>query len=658
MDFLRRLFGRMLRRPSETPTADAPRPGRARPPRPERVQPVGGDDSPLVTFEQNGAAILMDRDAFDYLYGDADGPDPAQRDLDALLPRVTRVCVLEGALYRGRAMGGPVLLDVSDPAALRELSECLRISEDPTTFGHCQCLGGPTLELFAGADLVATLGLQHGRAVRWQHWYHDAALLDGDRLSRWLVSQGVDAAHLQTIYERGNNFLFGPTDGPGQEAQQLLEEAQQQAQSGNLDEARRLCDRALELDAAAAGGYALRAQIHFHAGRLPEAAADSTEAQRRGVRHVDLHFIRAVACESAGRADEALTECAQALAMDPGHAGALNCRGLVRARSGEIDEALRDFDEAIRLAPGWALPYLHRAQARHSRGQVEAALPDYDQAVALLSEASGPEMDATAVVALCRRGEARFDLFREETAEADFAAASARDPVNAAAYLGDMWLRRSEPGRALEVFTQLIDLAPGDARGHVGRGMARETLGELDEAADDYTEATRHAPGGEVGYALRARVRQRQERSDDALADLTEYLKRRSDDVQVLLSRAMLHRQRGAPAAALDDLKAAHRIAPNEWFVCNNLAWALATCSDDRLRDGARALELARKACAATGWQHAYCLGTLGAACAETGAFDEAIRWQQRALDLYPEEEKPAGLARLELYEAGQPCRE
>lgn len=652
MDFLRRLFGRLLGRPTEATTGS----GRSQRPRPERVQPVGGDDSPLVAVEQDGATLLMDRDAYDYLYGDADGPDPAQRDLDDLMPRVTRVRVLEGALYRGRAMGGSVLSEVTDPEALRELAKCLRISEDSTTFSHCQCLGGPTLELYAGAELVATLGLQHGRALRWRQWYHDAALRDGSRLTAWLIDQGIDAVQLQAIYDRGNNFLFGSPGAAGSETSSQLEEAQRRAQTGDLDGARQLCNEVLRRDAEAVGGYALRAQIYFQAGLLTEAAADSAEAIRRGTRHADLHFICAVAHESLGKTEEALAACAQALEMDPGHAGAHNCRGLVRARLGEIDDAIIDFSEAIRLAPGWALPYLHRAQARHTRGEAEAALPDYDRAVALLGEPPGPEMAPMAAVALCRRGEARYDLFREDDAEADFAAAGDRDPAAAASYLGDMWLRRSTPGRALEVFGQLIGLAPHDARGYVGRGMANEALGELDEAANDYTEATSRAPNGEIGHALRARVRQQQGRLDEALDDLSTYLRHHPDDAQALLSRAMLHGMRGATAASLDDLKAAHRLAPNEWVVCNNLAWALATAPDDRLRDGALARELARKACAATGWQHAYCLGTLGAACAEMGEFAEAIRWQRRAQELYPDEtEKQAGQERLELYEAGKP---
>src|SRR5262249_55871555 len=135
-------------------------------PRPENVQALG-ENSPLVAFQQGGMTVLMDRDAFDYTYGDARGTNPDQRDLDALLPQVTRAWVLEGAMFGGGAMGGRVLVDVREAGAIHELAGCLRIVEDPATFGHCSCLGGPTIELYAGLEHLATIGLQHGRAIRW-----------------------------------------------------------------------------------------------------------------------------------------------------------------------------------------------------------------------------------------------------------------------------------------------------------------------------------------------------------------------------------------------------------------------------------------------------------------------------------------------------------
>ncbi len=638
--------------------------GGSKPPRPLDVMPLG-DGSPLVAFKSGEAAMIMDVDTFEYTYGDAHNPDPAQHDLDEVTAKVTRVCVLEGAMLRGRAMGGPVLVDSRDAGAIRELAACLRIVEDPGTFAHCACLGGPTIELYAGPEHLATIGLQHGNAIRWNRWHHDARLQSGDCLTRWLHRRGVDPARLEEIYHRGNNFLFGEPDDPSgrrDEVRKLCGQAQEEAGAGRLDEAATLCTRAIGLDPDRAEPYAIRGEIRCQRGEIVEAGQDCSAAIDRGLRHARIYLIRAFARDRARELEEAAADCSMALHLDPEFAEVYNSRGLILGRLDKHDEALADFDEAIRLAPGWALPYLHRAGLRRSLGQLEPALDDYDRAVELAKgashEASHVEENPMLALAYCHRGDARFDEFLEEEAEADFAEARRIHPPTAAAFLSDMWMRRGQFARAVGEFTALLELNPEDAQGYIGRGQARERLGDLEEADDDYSEAIRLQPQGGHGLVLRASIRHRQGRIDDALADLSEQLRWRPDDLRALLFRASLHRERKDWGAAADDLNAAHRAAPESPPVCNNLAWMLATCPEAEFRDGPRAVSLARRACEATDWKYSYCLGTLGAALAEVGDFDEAARWQAEALALYPADEKPAGEARLELYRAGQPYRE
>jgi tetratricopeptide (TPR) repeat protein len=668
------LFGRPAPAPASAEPAGAPEPAqttehagasrRSKLPRPTSVQQLG-EHSPLVAFEQNGAMVLMDRDAFDYTYGDADGPDPAQADLDAVLPTITRVCVMDGAMFQGHALGGRVLIETRDAGAIQELAGCLRIVEDPRTFNHCSCLGGPTIELYAGREHVATIGLQHGRALRWNRWYHDAQLQDGDRLTRWLQAHGVAPAQLAAIYQRGNNFLMrepGPSSARQQEARQLGAQAQERAQEGKLAEAAALCTRGLALDPDLLELLALRGQVFYHLERVSEAIADCSAAIERGYRHAETYFVRAIAQERNERTDEALADCSMALHLNPDHAGAYSSRGVIRLRLGQLDQALEDFAQALRREPRWFLPYFYRAQCHHNRAEMEAALADYDQAVECLNESTvaGEVPDSSVMPALlhCRRGDALYDQFREEEAEADFAEARRREPATAASYLADMWLRRSKFELAKQAFSEIVEHRPEDARGYTGRGLAQESLGNVEEASADYSEAIRLAPDGGAAYVLRAGLRQRQGRTDEALADLSAHLQFHPDDATAYLSRAALHKQRGSLGETLRDLNEAHRVAPDHPIVCNNLAWLLATCRESGLRDGARAVTLARQACQTTEWKHAYCLGTLAAALAETGAFKEATAWQAEALALYPEQEKAAGQARLALYETGQPYRE
>ena len=102
----------------------------------------------------------------------------------------------------------------------------------------------------------------------------------------------------------------------------------------------------------------------------------------------------------------------------------------------------------------------------------------------------------------------------------------------------------------------------------------------------------------------------------------------------------------------------AMRLDPESATRYNVLAWLLATCSDGRYRDGARAVQLAKKACELTDYTDASSLYLLAAAHAEKGNFDDAVAWQLKALDLAPADEKDHMRMCLELYEEGKPYHE
>jgi hypothetical protein len=90
-----------------------------------------------------------------------------------------------------------------------------------------------------------------------------------------------------------------------------------------------------------------------------------------------------------------------------------------------------------------------------------------------------------------------------------------------------------------------------------------------------------------------------------------------------------------------------------------NFAWILATCPEGKVRDGKRAIQMATKACELTDWKSGRELSILAAAYAENGQFDEAVRYQTKALE-DPVYRGPAGdgfRKRLELYQQKKPYR-
>ena len=155
----------------------------------------------------------------------------------------------------------------------------------------------------------------------------------------------------------------------------------------------------------------------------------------------------------------------------------------------------------------------------------------------------------------------------------------------------------------------------------------------------------------------------RSERHDEAVELFTKVIAAGGEPgvlAAALTNRALVESRRGEWQKAIEDYQEALRLQPKLATAHNNLAWLLAACPVDALRNGREAVEHANWACNATGWRNPNCLGTLAAACAEVGDFDQAVRWQERALadPAYRQTYGEATVSgRLRLYEQGLPCR-
>jgi Zn-dependent protease len=155
----------------------------------------------------------------------------------------------------------------------------------------------------------------------------------------------------------------------------------------------------------------------------------------------------------------------------------------------------------------------------------------------------------------------------------------------------------------------------------------------------------------------------REGRHDDAVERFSKVIEAGGDAgvlATALANRALAEGRRGQWRKAIADYREALRLEPKLATAHNNLAWLLAVCPDDSLRNGQEAVEHATLACKATGWSNPSCMATFAAACAEIGDFGQAVHWQKRALadrayrKMYGDETVSH---RLALYEQGLPCR-
>lgn len=94
---------------------------------------------------------------------------------------------------------------------------------------------------------------------------------------------------------------------------------------------------------------------------------------------------------------------------------------------------------------------------------------------------------------------------------------------------------------------------------------------------------------------------------------------------------------------------------------CNVLAWNMATHPEAAKRSGKEAVANATEACEATDWKNWQYIDTLACAYAESGDFENAIKWQKAAIKELPWLNllnRPELQARLELFNQHEPFRD
>jgi serine/threonine protein kinase len=128
-------------------------------------------------------------------------------------------------------------------------------------------------------------------------------------------------------------------------------------------------------------------------------------------------------------------------------------------------------------------------------------------------------------------------------------------------------------------------------------------------------------------------------------------------DYQVLLdpTSEMIPNSRSEASAAGAEESDAVPAYKTAWEL-NGIAWNLATHFDASKRDGARAVEVATKACELAGYNDPFLLDTLAAAYAEVGNFSDAVKWQAQALERNTVPSDAADYrSRLDLYKSRKP---
>jgi tetratricopeptide (TPR) repeat protein len=442
----------------------------------------------------------------------------------------------------------------------------------------------------------------------------------------------------------------------------LAEAKSQPATEGNLREAVRLLDVALQFGTPSRA-YHLRRARYLTLLKDPAAAMAEKEAAGSSVLHVLDHFLMADEYYRRGQLAEAIEEFDHVLARDPRNFWAHYVGALCLLRQQRFLEAKGRLDACLALRSDFVWSYLmhglvqgelkataaaeadfaraaqmsldeharyvlqvHRGVLRIRQGRLDDAIGDLKKAVALTPK--GQQAYANLADAYRRQG--RLDLAADQMDRA-----IAVEPSLAQLYRNRARLRLAckQPALALKDFDQAIALdtadSPHEVEDRVERGRLLLAEGKHEQALGSFDLALKRNKEHLTAQRLRAEALFHLGRFEQVVAAFDRYLETGKPRESVYRGRGLARAELGKYPGAIEDFTKALEMEPTS-AVQAYRGWAHLVCDAPKLalRDFQLALQLDPKN------SDAYC--GRGFVLAGQGRHREAIRDAEDAVKYGP----------------------
>ncbi len=331
--------------------------------------------------------------------------------------------------------------------------------------------------------------------------------------------------------------------------------------------------------------------------------------------------------------------------------------GIVLLQQGQVDRAILQFQKALAIQPDDVVTRKNLGIALLLKGQAREALVQFQKVLAIQPDDAVARNNLGYI--FLQKGQAREALVQfQKVLEND-----PREPM-ANYNLGNFLLAKGRVDEAIVYFQKSLAVQPDSLLARDNLGTALLLKGQELEALVQFQKALEYDPGDPTAHYNLGLVLCQKGRMDEGIVQFQKALETRPGFAEAHnnLGNALL--QKGLVDEAIAHFQKALEIRPDFADARDNLnhaAWRLATSTEASLRNGPRALALARQLVRLSGGNNPAMLDTLAAACAETGQFPEAVDAAQQALELARAQNNTA-LAeslrqQIKLFQAGSPFR-
>lgn len=381
------------------------------------------------------------------------------------------------------------------------------------------------------------------------------------------------------------------------------------SQHADFPTADRLFRQATSRNPTSAQGHIALSSFSLQRGKTDEALALVLAARSRVPGDLNLMLELANLYTSMGRPGEAMALHQSAIDLEPGNLQARleQAQGLFnQARFAEAEQAYRG---AVNLAPGLADPYVALGDFQRQQQNWLAAAQAYEQAIALepirataftgLVNLNLAQDQTTGALNMASRwvgsapagqisawitlGQVKRAAGDSDGSLAAYAVARQYAPGSVDSLVGTAQTLRAQArfGEAISVANTGLELLPTSVPAFLERGLAQETLGQLNEASESYRLASDMDQSSADANVARAHLAVANAQPQEGIQYYEQAMAARPIEYEAYYAQAQLYRSLEDLDSALSVLTRARQLIPAELNAYLQLAQVYAEKQDE-----------------------------------------------------------------------------
>ncbi|MEK6643916.1 MAG: sulfatase-like hydrolase/transferase [Planctomycetota bacterium] len=365
----------------------------------------------------------------------------------------------------------------------------------------------------------------------------------------------------------------------------------------------------------------------LHAKKQEQAIPLLEDAIRLSPKSFMIHYTLGTALLQLHRVDDAIQSLERGLKLEPNYPPLFISMGDAKMEAGLPQEALQHYLASLATDDANPIVYFKIAQSHKKLGRGDQAVLSLKKAVQIRSDYSEALYELGFIYAEAGKLDEAVKYYR------DAAQAAPTDAPTRHNY-GLALMRSGKLADAEKELREAVRIKEdyGEALLNLGICLGMQT--RFNDAIEPLQKAAALPEWTAEGYFNLGVTYSKMKNLEQAVAHYEKTIDYKPGHVGATEALVRHFIQQHHIAGAIRVLRAGVAAAPDSIKYTNMLAEMLATAQDDKLRDGALALRLILPACEASKYQVPGLLATLASAYAETGDFEKAVEYANKALEL------------------------